>query len=223
MRFLVDAQLPPALARWLASQGHVAAHVADCKLETASDTAIWNFAVGCSAVIITKDEGLRAAQSVRRECSHARPRGNIAVFRCKRDEGRPLGAGDQAQAPNRCELLASRAVVVSVAERRDLTREVRSGETSASEPLMTCRNSQDGVETGGKVVASGTSSGGALENGPSDARLGGGVNPDQALLRNAGTCRPDAKGEAQVGSPRKSQSTDAGHRGGAPVVGVKVL
>jgi uncharacterized protein (DUF433 family) len=34
MRFLVDAQLPPALARWRASQGHVAEHVADCKLET---------------------------------------------------------------------------------------------------------------------------------------------------------------------------------------------
>jgi hypothetical protein len=92
---------------------------------------------------------------------------------------------------------------------------VRSGETSASEPLMTCRNSQDGVETGGKVVASGRSSGGALEPGPSGTRLGGGVNPDQALLRNAGTCRPDAKGEAQAGGPRKSQSTDAGHRGGA--------
>jgi hypothetical protein len=41
------------------------------------------------------------------------------------------------------------------------------------------------------------------------------VNPDQALLWNAGTCRPDAKEEAQAGSPRKSQSTDAGHRDGA--------
>ena len=34
---------------------------------------------------------------------------------CKRDEGRPLGAGDQAQASNHCELLPLRAVVVSVA------------------------------------------------------------------------------------------------------------
>ena len=41
------------------------------------------------------------------------------------------------------------------------------------------------------------------------------MNPDQALLRNVGTCRPDAKGGAQAGGPRKSQSTDAGHRGGA--------
>ena len=92
---------------------------------------------------------------------------------------------------------------------------MRSGETSVSEPLMTCRNSQDGVETGGKVVASGISLGGALKPGPSGTRLGGGVKPDPALLRNAGTCRPDVKGEAQAGSPRKSQSTDAGHRGGA--------
>ena len=34
---------------------------------------------------------------------------------CRRDEGRPLGAGDQEQASNHCELLPLRAVVVSVA------------------------------------------------------------------------------------------------------------
>ncbi len=56
MRFLVDAQLPPALARWLAAQGHVAEHVADHKLEASSDAAVWSFAVEASAVIITKDE-----------------------------------------------------------------------------------------------------------------------------------------------------------------------
>jgi predicted nuclease of predicted toxin-antitoxin system len=32
MRFLVDAQLPPALARWLAEKGHDARHVADVGL-----------------------------------------------------------------------------------------------------------------------------------------------------------------------------------------------
>ena len=36
----------------------------------------------------------------------------------------------------------------------------------------------------------------------------------RALVRNVGTCRPDAKGEAQADSLRKGQSTDAGHRGG---------
>ncbi len=138
------------------------------------------------------------------------------MWSCKRDEGGPLGAGDQAQAPNHCELPPSRAVVVSVAEKGGTpSRQVRSGKTSESEPPRTCRNSLDGVETRGKVVAPGTSSGGALETGPSGIRLGGGVSPDQALLWNAGTCRPDVKGEARVGGPRKSRSTDAGHRGGA--------
>jgi len=55
MRFLVDAQLPPALARWLVERGHEAEHVADHKLEAASDSAIWDFAVAASAVIVTKD------------------------------------------------------------------------------------------------------------------------------------------------------------------------
>jgi predicted nuclease of predicted toxin-antitoxin system len=56
MRFLVDAQLPPALARWLSDQGHVAEHVAEHNLEAASDAAIWTFVVAASAVIVTKDE-----------------------------------------------------------------------------------------------------------------------------------------------------------------------
>jgi len=34
-------------------------------------------------------------------------------------------------------------------------------------------------------------------------------------MRNVGTCRPDAKGRTQAGSPCKGASTDAGHRGGA--------
>ena len=33
-------------------------------------------------------------------------------------------------------------------------------------------------------------------------------------MRNVGTCRPDAKGAAQAGSPRKRLNTEAGHRGG---------
>src|SRR5438105_2972127 len=56
MRFLVDAQLPPALARWLTAQGHEAEHVADCKLAEASDSAIWDYAIKVGAIIVTKDE-----------------------------------------------------------------------------------------------------------------------------------------------------------------------
>jgi predicted nuclease of predicted toxin-antitoxin system len=56
MRFLVDAQLPPALARWLAANGHDAEHVADRQMATASDAAIWDYAMQSAAAIITKDE-----------------------------------------------------------------------------------------------------------------------------------------------------------------------
>ena len=56
MRFLVDAQLPPALARKLESLGHVAEHVADRGFATAADTAIRQYAASVGAVIVTKDE-----------------------------------------------------------------------------------------------------------------------------------------------------------------------
>lgn len=42
-----------------------------------------------------------------------------------------------------------------------------------------------------------------------------GMSFEQAVVRNVRTCRPDAKGETQVGSPYKSESTDAGHGDGA--------
>lgn len=56
MRFLVDAQLPPALARFLSDAGHQAEHVYDIGMGTASDRTIWNYALQNNAVIITKDE-----------------------------------------------------------------------------------------------------------------------------------------------------------------------
>lgn len=59
MKFLVDAQLPPALAHFLKSKGHEAAHVVDFDLEAADDTAVWKFALRSSFVIITKDEDFR--------------------------------------------------------------------------------------------------------------------------------------------------------------------
>jgi len=41
VNFLVDAQLPPGLARWLADQGHSADHVNDVGLAGAEDSVIW--------------------------------------------------------------------------------------------------------------------------------------------------------------------------------------
>jgi predicted nuclease of predicted toxin-antitoxin system len=55
MRFLIDAQLPTALARWIESQGQTARHVADLQMADASDRAIWQQARETGAVIISKD------------------------------------------------------------------------------------------------------------------------------------------------------------------------
>lgn len=55
MRFLVDAQLPPELARWLETKGHEAQHVFDLGLATAEDDEIWARAVADEATLITKD------------------------------------------------------------------------------------------------------------------------------------------------------------------------
>lgn len=56
MRFLIDAQLPPALARVLTEHGHVAEHVTDIGPGDAPDRELWRYALDHDAVIITKDE-----------------------------------------------------------------------------------------------------------------------------------------------------------------------
>lgn len=56
MRFLIDAQLPPALARLLNERGHVAEHVNDIGRGDAPDRELWRYAVEHEAVIVTKDE-----------------------------------------------------------------------------------------------------------------------------------------------------------------------
>ena len=56
MKFLVDAQLPPDLAKWLRARGHEAAAVREIGLREASDREIWDYAVASQTVIITKDE-----------------------------------------------------------------------------------------------------------------------------------------------------------------------
>ena len=56
MRFLVDAQLPPALARWLTAQGHDASHVLDLGVLETADRDIWAEAGRLGATMISKDE-----------------------------------------------------------------------------------------------------------------------------------------------------------------------
>lgn len=56
MRFLVDAQLPTALARWLEARGHHAEHAADIGMESSPDLALWQRALDTQSVLISKDE-----------------------------------------------------------------------------------------------------------------------------------------------------------------------
>ena len=92
-------------------------------------------------------------------------------------------------------------------------RQVRFKETNASEPLMTCRKVSRWRRNREGVVGPGQGWG-RPDYCPTGVRHEGGVTLIQALVGNVGTCRPDAKGEAQADSLRKGKSTDAGHRDG---------
>jgi predicted nuclease of predicted toxin-antitoxin system len=41
VKFIVDANLPPGLARWLASEGHESYHVNDLGMTGTEDRIIW--------------------------------------------------------------------------------------------------------------------------------------------------------------------------------------
>ena len=56
MNFLIDAQLPPALAQWIKSQGQNATHVFELGLHQADDSTLWQAARRMGATIISKDE-----------------------------------------------------------------------------------------------------------------------------------------------------------------------
>lgn len=66
MLFLIDAQLPPALAAALRDVGCDAVHVDHLGLLNATDRRIWAEAISRSAVLVTKDRDfpvLRVADS----------------------------------------------------------------------------------------------------------------------------------------------------------------
>jgi predicted nuclease of predicted toxin-antitoxin system len=65
VKFLVDNQLPAALAKWLVSRGQEAVHVQEVGLGAAKDEEVWKHAVAHSMALITKDEDFspRASRS----------------------------------------------------------------------------------------------------------------------------------------------------------------
>ena len=60
MKFIVDAQLPPALAQCLTRLGHEAEHVVNVGLLGADDRSIHQYAAEHNLVVITKDEDFTA-------------------------------------------------------------------------------------------------------------------------------------------------------------------
>ena len=67
MRFIIDSQLPPALAGWLSEAGHDARHVTSIGLGAADDPTVWRYALENDVALITKNEGFigRGRQSQR--------------------------------------------------------------------------------------------------------------------------------------------------------------
>ncbi len=63
-RFLIDAQLPPALARQVCELGFPAQHVMEVGLLQASDHEIWRYALDHDLVIVSKDEDFAIRASV---------------------------------------------------------------------------------------------------------------------------------------------------------------
>jgi putative transposase len=132
-----------------------------------------------------------------------------------KDEGRSLEVGMQMSASNHHKLRLLRATVVSVVGKggRQI-RQVWSKETNVSEPLMTCRNVSNRRRNRNLDFYSVRRGWERAAYCPTGVRHEGGVTLEQALIRNTGTCRSDAKGETQAARRRKSESTDAEHRGG---------
>ena len=56
MKFLVDNQLPAALARWLGARGYDAVHVLDRGQGQTDDRKIWAEALSENRIVVSKDE-----------------------------------------------------------------------------------------------------------------------------------------------------------------------
>lgn len=62
MRLLVDAQLPPALARWFGERGIAATAVRQLGLRDSDDGSIWNFATEGGWTVVTGRDGEQFTQ-----------------------------------------------------------------------------------------------------------------------------------------------------------------
>jgi predicted nuclease of predicted toxin-antitoxin system len=69
MHFIVDAQLPPAVAAWLRTRGYRAEHVFDRFAAHVPDGLIWQYALDNNAAILSKDQDfvMRRQMTLNRE------------------------------------------------------------------------------------------------------------------------------------------------------------
>lgn len=56
MKFLIDAQLPGTLARWLRGRGFDAEHLLERNMAQADDLSIWKSSVEEGRILVTKGE-----------------------------------------------------------------------------------------------------------------------------------------------------------------------
>lgn len=108
MKLLLDAQLPPALARWLCGLGHEAQPVRELGLREADDGAIWAYARQTGAVILTKDEDFAAR-------SQLDPAGPVVVWlRLGNSSNAALQAWLEPRLPGIVQLVAQGSRLVEV-------------------------------------------------------------------------------------------------------------
>jgi hypothetical protein len=146
-----------------------------------------------------------------------------AMRNCTRDEGRSFEAGSQVLASNRCKLLSSKAMVVSVAVNVGrISRRVRLREASASEPPMNCRKRIRRCQNRGVTLPPGS----ARENPeacPSGIRHVGGAKLNQALIRNVRTCAPMQRERSQAAQTARIRVPMRSTGAEQLVVGTKAL
>ena len=146
-----------------------------------------------------------------------------AMRNCARDEGRSFEAGSQVLASNRCKLLSSKAMVVSVAVNVGMiSRRVRLREASASEPPMNCRKRIRRCQNRGVTLPPGSARGNP-EDCPSGIRHVGGAKLNQALVRNVRTCAPMQRERSQAAQTARIRVPMRGAGAEQPVVGTKAL
>ena len=132
---------------------------------------------------------------------------------CTRDEGGSFGVAVQAETSNHLLLLHLRGVVVSESGKgRARPCQIRTVESNANEPLMTCRKRRNDVKTGRESLTR-DKSGSNLLTG----QTASGIKAARTRLRLlCGTWEPVTPMLREKHKERSSkcQSTDAGYRGG---------